>query len=137
VKGDKATLLSAGARAAYLFGREDLAAVSQSRKRKAGVQQLDLFNRLGMTSDAEIAQQEADLERPPAGKTVLDQLHQSMLLFSGGRGSALERFLVEDGVGANGQFWVLAQAMSALYPGHTDEKRWVDGLLARKKGLGF
>ena len=23
------------------------------------------------------------------------------------------------------------------YPSHTDEKRWVDGVLARKKGLGF
>ncbi|MBN1936228.1 MAG: hypothetical protein JW934_16285 [Anaerolineae bacterium] len=25
----------------------------------------------------------------------------------------------------------------ALYPSQTDEKRWVDGVLARKKGLGF
>jgi len=31
----------------------------------------------------------------------------------------------------------LAQALSALYPPGTDEKRWVDGVLARKKGLGF
>jgi putative DNA methylase len=31
----------------------------------------------------------------------------------------------------------LAQALSALYPKHTMEKRWVDGVLARKKGLGF
>jgi len=31
----------------------------------------------------------------------------------------------------------LAQALSALYPTHTDEKRWIDGVLARKKGLGF
>ena len=27
--------------------------------------------------------------------------------------------------------------ISALYPSSTDEKRWVDGVLARKKGLGF
>jgi len=35
------------------------------------------------------------------------------------------------------RFWTLAQALSALYPAGTDEKRWVDGVLARKKGLGF
>ena len=31
----------------------------------------------------------------------------------------------------------LAQALSALYPRGTEEKRWVDGVLGRKKGLGF
>ena len=30
-----------------------------------------------------------------------------------------------------------AQALVALYPASTDEKRWVEGVLARKKGLGF
>jgi adenine-specific DNA methylase len=137
VKGDKATLLSAASRAPHLFGRDDIAVSSQPRKRKADAQQLDLFQQLGMTSDAEAEKQQAEFERPPSGETVLDQLHQSMLLFSGGRGNALARFLVEDGVGRNAQFWVLAQALSALYPPSTDEKRWVDGVLARKKGMGF
>ena len=137
VKGSNATLLSANSRAPYLFGRDDAGTASPSRKRKKGGQQLDLFRQLGLDSDDEVEQQQADLERPPAGKTVLDQLHQSMLLFNSGRGNALARFLVEDGVGANAQFWVLAQAFSALYPGSTEEKRWVDGVLARKKGLGF
>ena len=72
-----------------------------------------------------------------AGSTVLDQLHQSMILFAAGRGEALRRFLVEEGVGANPLFWRLAQALSALYVPGTDEKRWVDGVLARKKGIGF
>jgi transposase len=71
------------------------------------------------------------------GETVLDQLHQSMLLFGAGRGEALKRFLVEDGVGRNPLYWRLAQSLSALYPAGTDEKRWVDGVLARKKGLGL
>jgi putative DNA methylase len=31
----------------------------------------------------------------------------------------------------------LAQAFSALYPAGTDEKRWVEGLMAKKKGLGY
>jgi putative DNA methylase len=68
---------------------------------------------------------------------MLDRVHQSMILFSAGRGEALTRFLVEEGVGQDERFWRLAQALSALYPSGTDEKRWVDGVLARKKGLGF
>ena len=71
------------------------------------------------------------------GKSVLDQLHQAMILFGAGRGEAVRRFLVEDGIGRNAQFWRLAQALSALYPSGTHEKRWVDGVLARKKGLGL
>lgn len=71
------------------------------------------------------------------GTTVLDQLHQSMILFGAGRGEAMNRFLVEDGAGRNPLFWRLAQALSALYPTGTDEKRWVDGVLARKTRLGF
>jgi hypothetical protein len=34
-------------------------------------------------------------------------------------------------------FWRLAQALVALYPAGTDARRWVEGVLARKKGLGF
>jgi hypothetical protein len=60
-----------------------------------------------------------------------------MLLFATNRGDALRRFLVEDGVGQDQRFWRLAQALSALYPRNCDEKRWVDGVLARKKGLGL
>ena len=51
----------------------------------------------------------------------------------GGRSEALKRFLVEDGVGHNPMYWRLAQSLSALYPSGTDEKRWVDGVLARKR----
>ncbi|BAZ51371.1 hypothetical protein NIES4103_40200 [Nostoc sp. NIES-4103] len=32
---------------------------------------------------------------------------------------------------------IQSYGVSALYPNVTDEKRWVDGVLARKKGLGF
>ncbi|MDP9438651.1 MAG: hypothetical protein M3P49_07890, partial [Actinomycetota bacterium] len=71
------------------------------------------------------------------GVTVLDRVHQSMLMFASGRGEALKRFLVEEGVGQDQRFWRLAQALSPLYPANSAEKRWVDGVLARKKGLGF
>ncbi len=50
---------------------------------------------------------------------------------------ALKRFLVEEGVGQDLRFWSLGQALSALYPPGSGEKRWVDGVLARKKDLGF
>ena len=58
-------------------------------------------------------------------------------LFAAGRGEALKRFLVEEGIGKEARFWKLAQSLSALYPPGIDEKRWVDGVLTRKKGLGF
>ncbi len=56
---------------------------------------------------------------------------------SKGRSDALKRFLIDDGIGKEARFWKLAQSLSALYPPGTDEKRWVDGVLARKKGLGL
>jgi len=56
------------------------------------------------------------------GATVLDRIHQSMMLCAAGR---------------DARFWILAQALSALYSSRTEEKRWVDGVLARKKSLGF
>ena len=72
-----------------------------------------------------------------AAQTVLDRVHQAMLLFAKGRSDALKRFLVDDGIGKEARFWKQAQSLSALYPPGTEEKRWVDGVLARKKGLGL
>jgi putative DNA methylase len=67
----------------------------------------------------------------------LDRIHQSMILFAAGRGEALRRFLVDEGGGRDERFWRLAQVLSYLYPSSSEEKRWIDGVLARKKGLGF
>ena len=133
VRGDTATLLSAAARTRHLFGDESQAA---PRARRKGKSQMTL--NFGEELE-ELEEQSRDWTsgastRP--GATVLDQLHQSMVLFGAGRGEALRRFLVEDGIGGNPLFWRLAQSLSALYPSGTDEKRWVDGVLARKKGLG-
>jgi adenine-specific DNA methylase len=137
VKGSKAMLLSAESRARFLFGKQEVGMTSNRGKKKDSAIQLDLFSLTGSVDEEETGVRQAELERPPAGKTILDQLHQAMLLFTAGRGAALKRFLVDDGIGSNPQFWTLAQALSALYPPHTNEKRWVDGVLARKKGLGF
>ena len=71
------------------------------------------------------------------GETTLDRVHQAMILFAAGRGDALKRFVVDDGVGRDGKFWRLAQALSALYPVGTEERRWVEGVMARKKQFGF
>jgi putative DNA methylase len=87
--------------------------------------------------EAESSGSWGDAGAPHKGETVLDRVHQSMILFGAGRGEALKRFLVNDGAGRDDRFWRLAQAFSALYPSWTDEKRWVDGVLARKKSLGF
>lgn len=59
-----------------------------------------------------------------------------MLLFGAGRSDALRRFLVKEVAGRDEQYWRLAQALSALCPAGSEEKRWVDGILARKKGWG-
>lgn len=72
-----------------------------------------------------------------SGQTVLDRLHQTMLLFKLSQLALLRPLLTETGMASDLRFWTLAQAMSALYPAGTEEKRWVDGVLARKKGLGF
>jgi putative DNA methylase len=94
-----------------------------------------MFTELLDSGESEAAWREKTVER--VGETTLDRVHQSMILFAAGRAEALKRFLVEEGVGRDGRFWRLAQALSALYPGAVEEKRWVDGVLARKKGLGF
>ena len=78
-----------------------------------------------------------DVGAPTAGTTTLDRVHQAMLLFASGRGEALKRFLVDEGIGRQAPFWKLSQALAALYPTGSDERRWVEGVLARKKGLGF
>lgn len=134
VKGSNARLLPAVERVRYLFGVEG---VKQPARRGKREPQMSLFEGMGK-EEAEAAGWSLDEELAvPAGRTVLDRVHQSMLLFAAGRSNALKRYLVDEGIGKDERFWSLAQALSALYPSHTDEKRWVDGVLARKKGLGF
>lgn len=133
IKGDKARLLPVEERTSYLFGKEDIQAPKSRKKKEA--------RQLTLTGVLDEAEEESggwgEMKAPPAGTTVLDRVHQAMILFAAGRSDALKRFLVEDGIGKDERFWRLAQAFSALYPAGTDEKRWVEGLMARKKGLGF
>lgn len=133
VKGDKARLLSVAERTDTLFSKEEIQSPGAKQKKST---QLNLFA-AAVAEEPEQGWNTDELISLTHGETVLDRIHQSMILFAAGRSDALRRLLVEDGIGRDQRFWQLAQALSALYPSHTDEKRWVDGVLARKKSLGF
>jgi len=141
VSGETARLLPVAERSAYLVGR-DVSRLASAKTVKPRSQQMEMGQVVreadvasGKDPDADTTPIEGRIEKH--GHTVLDRVHQSMILFAASRSEALKRFLVEDGAGRDSRFWTLAQALSALYPAGTDEKRWVDGVLARKKGLGF
>lgn len=131
---DKARLLPVAERSRFLFGKSAGGTSTKRPAKKNKKEQMSLF---ADVDEAAEKQGWGEVGAPKAATTTLDRVHQAMLLFGSGRGEALKRFLVEEGVGKQAQFWKLAQSLSALYPGGTDEKRWVDGVLARKKGLGF
>lgn len=134
ISGETARLLPLPERAPFLFGKDSILPVVMRGKAKNKQQSLPGFEELveenpgfGLASGS----------KAKVGQTQLDRIHQAMLLFGASRGEALKSFLVDEGVGKEERFWRLAQALSALYPKDTQEKRWVDGVLARKKGLGF
>ncbi|OGA55364.1 MAG: adenine-specific DNA methylase [Betaproteobacteria bacterium RIFCSPLOWO2_12_FULL_62_58] len=133
VKGDTARLLTVSERTRYLFGKEQAETPVAKRKKKAP--QMDLFAELTQPDEGEAAWGEKTVQR--LGDTTLDRVHQAMILFAAGRGEALRRFLVDDGAGTIAGFWNLAQSLAALYPQGVSERRWVEGVLARKKGLGL
>lgn len=133
IKGDTARLLSVSERVRFLFGADN--AGSAGKWKTADVQL-----RLGFAGQVEESHERGawgENGAPKSGESVLDRVHQAMLLFAAGRTDALKRFLLENGVGTDQRFWRLLQSLSALYPARSDEKRWVDGVLGRKKGLGY
>ena len=136
VKGDKARLLSVAERTKALFGKDGAKEPEARSSTKAKL----VKKQLGLFGEIEAAEKQGFLGPtgvPHVGKTTLDRLHQAMILFGAGRSEALRRFVVDEGAGKDARFWKLAQSFSALYPPGSDEKRWVDGVLARKKSLGF
>jgi adenine-specific DNA methylase len=136
VRGSRARLLPVAERTRSLFQKGETTSPLGRRRVKRKNGQLSM----GFVADLEEAEESGgwgETGAPQKGETVLDRVHQSMILFGAGRGEALKRFLVDERVGSDVRIWRLADALSALYPLFTDEKRWVDGVLARKKGLGF
>lgn len=134
VKGDTARLLSVAERSRHLFvGTEEQEQQRRQTKGRRGAQ-TTLFAEDEVAMGASWS---GDGRELAAAETTLDRVHQAMLLFAGGRSDALKRLLVEDAAGLDARFWRVAQSLSALYPTGTDEKRWVDGLLARRKGFNL
>ena len=132
VTGPTARLLVVAERGGVLLGGD--ASTKPMARRGRGTRQGEIFP----AGPAGYQVSPADADRPPEpARTTLDRLHQAMLLFASGRGDALRRFLVDASVGAQPMLWRLAQALAALYPPGSDEKRWVEGVLARKRGMGF
>lgn len=134
IKGDTAKLLSVAERTRHLFGKDDAQAPTTKRKKREPQMRLAFIEEL---EQAEAEDGWGKKDAPRSGSTTLDRVHQSMILFAAGRAEAMKRFLVEEGAGNDARFWRLAQALAALYPSGTDERRWVEGVLARKKSLGF
>lgn len=132
VSGPTARLLAVSERAGVLLAGD--ASPKPLTRRSRGDRQSEMFS-VEAGSDQPAATQ---TDRPPeAARTTLDRLHQAMLLFATGRGDALRRFLVDGGVGLQAALWRLAQALAALYPPGSEEKRWVEGVLAKKRSMGF
>ena len=134
VKGDRARLLPVSERTSYLFGQGSPAAKKERKKKKE--EQTTLSGGLAAPAQAERSGPAGELSLPAPGATVLDRLHQAMLLFSNGRSDALKRFIQED-ISQDQGLWSLAQSLSALYPAGSEERRWVEGVLTRKKSLGL
>lgn len=122
IKGNMARLISVTERRRYLLGEGATAGETRRRRKREDL----LFKELEESLPSEAFDWEP-------GQTLLDRLHQAMLLFAEGQSQPLRRFLVEEGYGQDPQFWRLADALSRLYPASSREKRLVDGLIARRK----
>lgn len=142
VKGGQARLIPVAERARYLFEKAPAQVGGKGRRTKKKDPQTQLPGTgvkpelKGEGSGAGAKGSGVGESSPSPGRTALDRLHQAMLLFADGRSDALKRFIVEE-VGGDQNLWKLARSLSALYPPGSDEKRWIDGVLARKKGLNL
>lgn len=138
-------LLPVSERAKQLFGEEGAEAVAaRLEQHRAGPVQMSLFaeddtvpvkgkrqkakgkkwshDRQG----AEISEEES--LRKHRGATTLDRVHVAMLLQASGRANAL-RALLKSEIERGPDFLRLANALSALYPPGSDEKRLLDAML--------
>jgi len=93
--------------------------------------QLSLFGADAESSAAQLPAPLGDLPRSVAGRrdvTTLDRVHLAMLLQRGGQAAALRSLLgAEQERGP--EFLRLANALSALYPRESEEKRLLDAML--------
>ncbi len=132
-------LLSVSERAQQLFGKDGAAAMAEAFVRgRVRDPQLMLFpederaapptvrGRAARRGRSRAAESEEPARRREP--TTLDRVHAAMLLQATGQSGAL-RALLEDEQRRGPDFFRLANALSALYPKSSEEKRLVDAML--------
>ena len=130
-------LLAVSERTEQLFGREGAQAVAKRIEQTAvaDVQGM-LFPEMEQQTAARIGSKRrrtvqgagADELHTTREATTLDRVHAAMLLQAGGRSNAL-RALIKAELDKGSDFLRLANALSALYPRESEEKRLVDAML--------
>ncbi|HOE31196.1 MAG TPA: DUF1156 domain-containing protein [Planctomycetota bacterium] len=132
-------LLPVSERAEQLFGEDGAEAVAHELEREpAQALQLSLFPELdaepvprirgrkkGRIAGASAAELELKRDREA---TILDRVHAAMLLQAGGQSNGL-RALIKAEQDRGSGFLRLANALSALYPSGSEEKRLLDAML--------
>jgi adenine-specific DNA methylase len=132
-------LLSISERSKQLFGEEGFQAVADKLESSRQVSpQLMLFPQTKKDSAPEIkgrghrkksAGEVSDESlKTQRGATTLDRVHAAMLLQASGRANALRALLKEE-LERGPDFLRLANALSALYPKDSEEKRLLDAML--------
>ena len=132
-------LLPVRERSQQLFGEAGTELAADRIERVArGAEQLDLFSAAGLV-DAAVPDIAPKRGRKKAGiadealktrreATTLDRVHAAMLLQAGGRANAL-RSMLKSETERSPDFLRLANALSALYPKESEEKRLLDAML--------
>jgi len=93
--------------------------------------QLKLGEDLGKAKKRELAEkmQDGSIEIP-IRESVLDQLHQAMLLHADGNTAALDQ-LINGVIGDNETTWQLALTLNTLYPEGSWERSKIEGVISR------
>nr|MDA8161935.1 hypothetical protein [Desulfobacteraceae bacterium] len=130
-------LLSVTERAKQLFGEDGATAVAEELEKdpQKSLQQV-LFPEQGATPEIKIkgAKKRGRIEvseealKSKHGATTLDRVHAAMLLQASGKANAL-RSLLKNEQERGPDFLRLANALSALYPRGSEEKRLLDAML--------
>lgn len=129
-------LLSVSERAEQLFGKEGAQHVAERIERTAAVDvqgmlfpdMEQIVPRIGRKRSRAIPGAGSDELRTNRQATTLDRVHAAMLLQAGGRSNAL-RAMIKAEIEKGSDFLRLANALSALYPKESEEKRLVDAML--------
>ena len=66
---------------------------------------------------------------------IVDVLHRAVVLWEGGHREVLGRFLAEAAAGRDDQVRLVAQTLVNILPADDDERRLLEGFLARRKSL--